>query len=182
MWIFLDLLTTAKGAGQGQGQGLEVHGALSGGIFALPIVCLAFLNQTNIHGVVDEMEQADAAQSVLPHPLLDGALNVLYVVVGVLGYMRFGSLTRDNVDSGYTNLDWTNTVFFRREEISMAVSRSSASRSSFTRVASVSILFVTEGEPSKGLPGQVQPQFLLQWRDHLRSSASPTASPSSFPK
>ena len=90
--------------------------------FALPIVCLAFLNQTNIHGVVDEMEKPTPRRVSYLIRSSTALSTSFYVVVGVLGYMRFGSLTRDNVLLGYTNLDWTNTVFFSTGRISMAVS------------------------------------------------------------
>ena len=41
--------------------------------------------------------------------------------MGMLGYMRFGSIVEDNILLNYINLNWTNTVLFNTCRVAMVM-------------------------------------------------------------
>ena len=65
--------------------------------FALPIICLAFLNHTNIHSIVEEMDRPTPARIRRLIGSSTSIATVLYCLVGIMGYLRFGDLTQDDV-------------------------------------------------------------------------------------
>eukprot|EP00947_MAST-08B_sp_MAST-8B-sp1_P006563 g6563.t1 len=90
--------------------------------FALPIVCLAFLNHTNIHSIVEEMAQPTKPRIRTLVTSSTGIATAFYSLVGVLGYLRFGDATLSDVLLCYTDLaTWTETVVFAISRIGMVI-------------------------------------------------------------
>ena len=89
--------------------------------FSLPTVCLAFLNHTNIHGIVEEMERPSKprVRTLITSSTLIAA--VLYICVGIMGYLRFGDKTEDDIFLSYVNLSRTKTVLFCTGRIGLLI-------------------------------------------------------------
>ena len=89
--------------------------------FALPIVCLAYLNHPNIHATVEELENPTRSRVRSMVFSSSGLSTVFYVIMGICGYMRFGSIVEDDVLLNYIDLTWTNTLLFNCARIAMVL-------------------------------------------------------------
>ena len=84
-------------------------------------MCLAYLNHPNIHATVEELEnptRSRVRQMVFSNSFLS---TCFYIIMGVCGYMRFGSIVEDNILLNYIDLTWTNTLLFNSARIAMVV-------------------------------------------------------------
>jgi amino acid permease len=89
--------------------------------FALPIVCLAYMNHPNVHAVMEELENPTRARVKEMILISETMPTVLYLIMGILGYMRFGDLTLDDILLNYTGMSWTNTVIFNTARLAMVL-------------------------------------------------------------
>ena len=89
--------------------------------FALPIVCLAYLNHPNIHATVEELENPTRKRVKSMVAGSTGLSTTLYLIMGMLGYMRFGNIVEDDILLNYINLNWTNTVLFNTCRVAMVM-------------------------------------------------------------
>ena len=89
--------------------------------FALPIVCLAFLNQTNVHGIVSELENPTPARQKTLIVSSTALTMCFYLVTGAAGYIRFGNATQDNILLGYVHQSRSETLAFAVARMGMVV-------------------------------------------------------------
>ena len=79
---------------------------------ALPIIVLSFGNQVNVQQVVTEMRQPTASRIRTLIVSTNLLVSAMYLVIGITGYYRFGSDTKDNIISNYHGFSGTNASLF----------------------------------------------------------------------
>lgn len=113
----IDITNTTAGTGS---PNILAHWSMNL-FFSLPTVCLAFLNHTNIHGIVEEMERPSKprVRTLITSSTL--IASVLYICVGIMGYLRFGDKTEDDIFLSYVNLSRTKTILFCTGRIGLLI-------------------------------------------------------------
>lgn len=79
---------------------------------ALPIIVLSFGNQVNVQQVVTEMRQPTASRIRTLIVSTNLLVSAMYLVIGITGYSRFGSDTKDNIISNYHGFSGVNSGLF----------------------------------------------------------------------
>ena len=89
--------------------------------FALPIICLAFLNHTNINGIVDEMARPTRRRVQTLIFSSTSIAMVFYAFVGIVGYLRFGAATPEDILMSYRPETNVETVLFALSRLGMVL-------------------------------------------------------------
>lgn len=91
--------------------------------FTIPSVGLAFTNQPNIYEIVDELKNPTPRRIACVSYSATLVCVILYLVVGVFGYLKFGDETRTNILLNYQDgLSPTETILFATGKVGMAMS------------------------------------------------------------
>ena len=70
--------------------------------FAIPTIALAYTNHTNLYEIIAEMERPTRKRiSIMIHSTT-AACTLIYALVGIMGYLRFGVDTQDDIILNYS--------------------------------------------------------------------------------
>ena len=70
--------------------------------FAVPTIALAYTNHTNLYEIIAEMERPTRKRiSIMIHSTT-AACTLIYALVGMMGYLRFGGDTQDDIILNYS--------------------------------------------------------------------------------